>query len=320
MKAAIVTQYGPPDVIRVEDVEKPVPGDNEVLIAVRAAAINPFDKYFRQGRYLIRPITGLRRPKHTRMGADLAGRVEAVGKQVTQFKPGDEVFGVGRGSVAEYVCTIEGKIAPKPASITFEEAAAVPAAGCTALQGLRNAGRIQSGQKVLIVAAAGGVGSFAVQIAKAFGATVTAVCSTKSVEMVRSIGADRVIDYKREDFTESGERYDLILDSAGDRPIAAIRRVMTPAGIYLMNAGASGGVLGPFPRIIGARILSAFVKQTLTMFSARIDQKDLLALKDLIDAKKVRPVIDRKYALADVVAAMRYFEEGHASGKVVITI
>ncbi len=326
MKAIVYHGYGSPDVLQCEEIEKPTAGDDDVLIKVRAASVNPLDRHLMRGSYIIRPLTGLRKPRITCPGRDLAGQVEAVGRNVTQFKPGDEVFGVSRrGTCAEYVCADEKKLALKPANLTFEQAAAVPVAAITALQGLRDKGRIQPGQRVLINGAAGGVGTFAVQIAKAFGADVTGVCSTRNVDMVRSIGADQVIDYTQEDFTQSGQRYDLILDNVGNRSLSDYRRVLTSKGILVLNGG---GMLrqkedrgfGALARSLKALLLSPFVSQKVVMFLASINKQDLVVLKELMEAKKVIPVIDRCYTLRKVPEAIRYLGEGHARGKVVITL
>jgi NADPH:quinone reductase-like Zn-dependent oxidoreductase len=321
MNAIVYRSYGPPDVLACEDVEKPTARDDQVLIKVRAASVNPLDWHFMRGEpYFLRVGSGLRKPKVTRLGVDLAGQVEAVGRNVTQFQPGDEVFGTSRGAFAEYVCAAEKAVALKPANVTFEQAAAVPVAGLSALQALRDKGRIQPGQKVLVNGAAGGVGTFAVQIARSFGADVTGVCSTRNVDMVRSIGADRVIDYTRDDFTEGGQRYDLILDCIGNRPLSACRRVMSPGGFYVAVGGSGGRAIGPLARMLGAAVLSRFVSQHLVMFLASLNKGDLVVLKGLIEAGKVTPVIDRSYALREVPEAIRYLEEGHARGKVVITM
>jgi NADPH:quinone reductase-like Zn-dependent oxidoreductase len=323
MKAIVYHNYGSPEVLKCEKLEKPTAGDDEVLIKVRAASVNPLDWHFMRGApYIVRIQTGLSKPKNTRLGVDLAGQVEAVGRNVTQFQPGDEVFGVSRGAFAEYVCAPEKALAPKPANLTFEQAAAVPVAGAfSALQGLRDKGRIQPGQKVLINGAAGGVGTFAVQIAKAFGATVTGVCSTRNVDMVRSIGADHVIDYTQEDFARSGQRYDLILDCAANHSLSACRRVMSPRGIYVIVGGPDRGRwIGPLISPLKALLLSRFVSQKLLMFLASANKEDLVVLKELIEAKKVTPVIDRCYTLSEVPEAIRYLEEGHARGKVIITL
>ena len=326
MKAAVYTRYGPPDVVHITDVEKPSPKDNEVLIKVRAASVNPLDWHFMRGTpYFLRIMAGLRKPKVTRLGVDVAGQVEAVGRNVTQFKPGDEVFGACRGAFAEYTCTSESALVMKPDNVTFEQAASVPIAAFTALQGLRDKGHIQPGQKVLINGAAGGVGTFAVQIAKSFGADVTGVCSTRNVDMVRSIGADHVIDYTLEDFTKSGplydQRYDLFFDCVGNHSLLACRRVLNPKGIYIAVGGPSGRwMIGPLTRAITALVLSRFVSQNLVMVLARPSKKDLSVMRELMKAGKVTPVIDKRYRLSEVPEAIRYLEEGHARGKVVITL
>jgi len=322
MKAAVYTRYGPPDVVQIKDVEKPVPKDDEVLIRVRAASVNPYDWHFMRGMpYLVRMLAGLRKPKDTRLGADVAGRVEAVGRNVTQFKPGDEVFGLCKGAFAEYACTPESKLVTKPDNVTFEQAASVPIAAFTALQGLRDKGHIQLGQKVLINGAAGGVGTFAVQIAKSFGADVTGVCSTRNVDMARSIGADRVIDYTQAHFTKSGQRYDLILDCVGNHSLLACRRVLSPEGIYIQVGGPTGRwMIGLLARLIKALVLSRFVSQKLVMVGAKPSKDDLTILRELMKTVKVTPVIDKCYRLSEVPEAIRYLEEGHARGKVVITL
>ena len=322
MKAAVYTRYGSPDVVQIKDVEKPVPKDNEVLIEVRAASVNPLDWHFMRGTpYFVRILAGLRKPKITRLGVDVAGQVEAVGRNVTQFKPGDAVFGSCRGAFAEYVCTSESTLVMKPDNVTFEQAASAPVAAFTVLQGLRDKGQIQPGQKVLINGAAGGVGTFAVQIAKSFGADVTGVCSTRNVDMVRSIGADRVIDYTREDFTKSGQRYDLIFDSVGNHSLLACRRVLNPKGIYIAVGGPSGRwMIGPLARGITAPVLSRFVSQKLAMVLARPNKEDLTIMHELMETGKVTSVIDKRYRLSEVPEAIRYLEEGHARGKVVITL
>lgn len=314
MKAIICTQYGSPDVLHLTEVEKPTPKDNEILIQVRAASVNPHDVHSLRGKpYILRIQTGLRKPKNTRLGVDVAGQVEAVGRNVTEFQPGDEVFGVRAGSFAEYVCTQGKALALKPAHLTFEQAAAVPVAGLTALQALRDKGQIQPGQKVLINGAAGGVGTFAVQIAKALGAEVTAVCSTRNVEMVQALGADQVIDYTQENFTQSGQTYDLLLDAVGNHSLSACRRVVQATGAYVMVAGSP-------THLLKAVILSRFARQRLVFFIATNNREDLVFLKELIEAGKVTPVIDRRYTLREVPEAIRYLGEGHARGKVVIKV
>jgi NADPH:quinone reductase-like Zn-dependent oxidoreductase len=325
MKAIVYRQYGPPNVLQLEEMAKPTAGDNEVLIKVRAAALNPYDWHFMRGLpYLVRIIAGLNKPKVTRLGFDVAGEVEAVGKKVTQLKPGDAVFGAcsgaHAGAFAEYACTPESALATKPANVTFEQAAAVPLAAFTALQGLRDKGHIQPGQKVLVNGAAGGVGSFAVQIAKSFGAEVTGVCSTRNVEMVRSIGANRVIDYTREDFTKSDQRHDLFFDTVGNHSLTACRRVLNPNGILVMAGGKSGRLKMGLMRGVRARVLSGLSSRKLVGIFAKGNKEDLLFMRGLLEAGKVTPAIDRCYKLSEVPEAIRYVEEGHARGKVVITV
>jgi NADPH:quinone reductase-like Zn-dependent oxidoreductase len=321
MKAIVYSHYGPPDVLRCEEIEKPTAGDDEVLIKVRAAAVNPLDWHFMRGTpYFLRMMAGLRKPRDKRLGVDVAGEVEAAGKNVTSFKPGDEVFGSCRGAFAEYARAAESALVTKPGNVTFEQAAAVSVAARTALQGLRDAGEIQSGQKVLINGAAGGVGTFAVQIAKSFGADVTGVCSTRNVELVRSIGADRVIDYTREDFTKGGQRYDLVFDAVGNHSLLACRRILNPQGRYVGVGGPSGRwMIGPLAGALAAPVLSRFVSQKLFTVLARPSKKDLAIVRDLMEAGKVTPVIDRRYRLSEVPEAIRYLEAGHARGKVVVT-
>ena len=322
MKAVVFCDYGSPDVLRYVDVDKPVPGDDQVLVRVRAAALNPLDWHRMRGTpYFARLEMGLRKPKSIGLGVDFSGTVEAIGKSVTQFKPGDEVFGARTGALAEYVAVrADRAVVPKPANVTFEQAAAVPVAAITALQGLRDKGKLQPGQKVLVNGASGGVGTFAVQIARSIGADVTGVCSTRNLDLVRSIGADRVVDYTREDFTSSGQRYDLILDNVGNHSLLASRRALTPSGRYVMVGGPSGRWLDPMPRALDAFVLSRFVSQEMGMMLAELNKQDLSTLRDLLEAGKVKPVVDRRYRLSEVPAAMRYLEEGHARGKVVITL
>ena len=321
MKAAVYRMYGQPEVIQLEDHPAPTPGDDEVLVKIRAAAVNPMDYHFIGGTMIVRLMTGLRRPKQTRPGVDLAGEVEAIGRNVTRFRVGDAVFGVARGSFAQCACAKERQLALKPANATFEQAAAVPVAGLTALQSLRDKGCVQPGQRVLINGAAGGVGTFAVQIAKAFGAEVTAVCSTKGVELVRSLGADHVIDYTRDDFTRGDAKYDLLVDCAGTRSLRECRRVMTPKGTYVgIGARPGGRWVGPLPQVLKLLVSGRFVSQRVVLFVASINPGDLTVMKDLIEAGKVTPVIDRSYELSEVVAAVRHAKEGHALGKVVITV
>ena len=325
MKAIVYEVYGSPDVLQVKDIQKPVVGDDDVLVRVRAAALNPLDWHFMRGEpYLMRLMTGLLKPKTNCLGADLAGQVEAVGKNVTRFGPGDDVFADIAdgpwGSLAEYVCVSDDWLEPKPTNLTFEQAAAVPLAGNTALQGLRDVGRIEAGQRVLIIGASGGVGTFAVQLAKWFGAEVTGVCSTRNVDLVRSLGADHVIDYTREDFARGVQRYDLIFQLAGTRSASDCRRALTPRGTLVLSSGDGGGHwLGPLFRLVRALALSPFVGQKLVTFVTKKNRNDLLTMKGLIEAGNVTPVIDRQYTLSEVPEAMRYLEEGHARGKVVIT-
>jgi NADPH:quinone reductase-like Zn-dependent oxidoreductase len=317
MKAIVHTQYGPSEVLQFTEVARPTPKDNEVLIRVHAASINPVDRYLMRGAPLLRLIPGLRKPKFTGLGLDVAGRVEAVGSNVTQFRPGDEVFGACRGAFAEYVCAREDKLALKPVNSSFEDAAALPIAAITALQGFRDKGRIQRGHRVLIDGASGGVGTFAVQIAKSFGAEVTAVCSTRNVDIARSIGADHVIDYTREDFTKSGQRYDLIMGANAHHSIFDYRRALSQDGIYVI---VGGGLARIFQSVLLAPLLSRIGSKKMCFFIANINQKDLVSLKELLEAGKVVPVIDRRYPLNKVAEALRYLEEGHAQGKIVITV
>jgi NADPH:quinone reductase-like Zn-dependent oxidoreductase len=323
MKAIVQDEYGSPDVLELADIDQPVVKDNEVLVRVGAAGVDPGVWHLMAGLpYLIRIMGfGLRAPNTRVRGTDLAGRVEAVGKDVTEFQPGDEVFGSGDGSFAEYASAREDKIAPKPANLTMEQAAAVPASALTALQGLRDRGQIQPGQKVLIIGASGGVGTYAVQLAKAFGAEVTGVCSTTKVDMVRSIGADHVIDYTREDFADGADLYDLILDTAGNRSLSHLRRALTPEGtLVIVGAETGGRWLGGSDRQLRALMLSPFVSQKLRAFIATASKEDLVVLTELIEAGKVAPVIDSTYPLSETPEAIRYIEEGHARGKVVITV
>ncbi len=321
MKAIVHHRYGSPDVLEFRDVDNPAVGDDGVLVRVRAASVNPYDWHMMRGLpYVARLDAGLRAPKRQVPGIDLAGRVEAVGPNVTQFRPGDEVFGQSAGTFAEYVCARESGLAPKPTDLTFEQAAAIPCAAFTALQGLRDRGRIKPGQKVLINGAAGGVGTFAVQIAKSFGADVTGVCSTTNVEMVRSIGAEQVIDYTQEDFARSGVRYDLILDAVGNRSLSDYRRVLVPTGVLAIAGAADGRWIAPLALPIKAVVLSRFASQDLVPFLAARRKDDLVLLTELIEARKVTPVIDRSYPLSEAAEAVRYLEKRHARGKVVITV
>jgi NADPH:quinone reductase-like Zn-dependent oxidoreductase len=326
MKAVVYTDYGPPDVLQIKDIKKPVPDDNQVLVKVRATSVNPYDWHFIRGTpYVMRAMmVGLRKPKDPRLGVDYAGTVEAVGKNVTQFKPGDEVFGGRGGAFAEYVCArADRAITLKPVNVTFEQAACVPLAGSTALQGLRDGGHVQPGQKVLINGASGGVGTFAVQIAKSLGADVTGVCSTRNLDLVRSLGADHVIDYTKEDFMKGDQRYDVILDNVGTQPLSGFRRVLTPKGNYVMIGGGGpndGKWVGPMARPIKAMVMSPFIDQKMGMFMAKQDKSDLNILADLMQSGKVKPIIDRTYPFSQIADAIRYLEQGHARGKVVITV
>jgi NADPH:quinone reductase-like Zn-dependent oxidoreductase len=322
MKAIVYEEYGSPDVLELKEVEKPTPKDDEVLIKVHAASVNAADLHLlRADPFLVRLSSGILKPKNKILGADIAGRVEAVGSNVKQFKPGDEVFGdisaCGWGGFAEYVCARENALVLKPANITSEESAAVPMAAVTALQGLRDKGQIQPGQKVLINGASGGVGTFAVQIAKSFGAEVTGVCSTGKLDMVRSIGADHVIDYTQEDFTQNGHRYDLILAANGYHSISDYKRVLTPKGTYVMSGGAGAQL---FQAMLQGPWISMTGSQKMGNLLAKPNNADLAFVKDLLEAGKVVPVIDKRYPLSEVPEALRYLEEGHAMGKVVITI
>jgi NADPH:quinone reductase-like Zn-dependent oxidoreductase len=320
MKAIVYTKYGSPDVLHLKDVEKPTPKDDEVLIKIRAASVNAYDWHFLTADiFLIRLMGGgLLKPKDSRLGADIAGQVETVGRNVKQFQPGDEVFGdIGHGGFAEYVCAPESRLALKPTNLSFEEAAAVPMAALTALQGLRDEGRIQPGQKVLVNGASGGVGTFAVQIAKAFGAEVTAVCSPRNLEQAHALGADLVIDYTREDFTQNGEQYDLIFAANGYHPLSAYKRALTPQGIYVMAGGTMAQI---FQAMLLGSWMSKKGGKKMGGVSAKIDQKDLGIIKELLEAGKVVPVIDKRYPLSEAAEALRYLGEGHARGKVVITV
>jgi len=325
MKAIAYEGYGSADVLEVKEVRKPDIESDGVLLRVRAASANPYDWHVMRGvPYIARLMaTGLRKPKYSVLGTDVAGEVEVVGNAVTRFRPGDEVFGfVGSGGFAEYVSAPEKLLAVKPANLSFQQAATVPLAAVTALQGLRDAGAIRSGQKVLIVGASGGVGTFAVQIAKWYGAEVTGVCSTRNLAMVRSIGADRVIDYTREDFTRTGQRYDLIFQLAGTASPSACRRALTAAGRLVLSSGDSPGrIIGPVGRIIKALLLSPFIGgQTMRPLIAKPSSADLQFLRELIEAGRITPVIDRTYALSEAPDAIRYLETGHARGKVVISV
>src|SRR5438445_6039317 len=325
MKAIVYSDYGLSN-LKLENIEKPVPNDDQILVKVRAASINPYDWHFVEGTpYIMRMMgVGLRKPKDIQLGVDFAGTVEAVGKNVTQFKPGDDVFGGRGGAFAEYVCRrATGAIALKPANLTFEQAASLNIAGITALQGVRDKGKVQPGQKVLINGASGGVGTFAVQIAKSFGAEVTGVCSTRNLEMVRSLGADHVIDYTKEDFTKGDQRYDVILDNVPNHSLSECRRVLNPQAKYVLIGGGGPNDsrwIGPFGRIIQTMVMAPFVSQKMDMMMAQLTKSDLAILGDMMQSGKVKPVIDRTYKLSELPAAIAYLEEGHARGKVVITV
>lgn len=320
MKAMINTHYGSPDVLKFNEVDKPTPKKNEVLVKIHAASVNAGDWHLLRGTpFPVKLVFGIRKPKVQILGTDIAGQVEAVGQDVTQFKPGDAVFadlsGFGFGAFAEYKCVPENGLVAKPVGITFEQAAAVPSAALTALQGLRDKGKLQPGQKVLIHGASGGVGSFAVQIAKSFGAEVTAVCSTQKMEMVRSIGADHVIDYTQEDCTDVGQRFDLIFDAAAFRSIFDFKRALKPKGIYVFAGGSGNGLLQVM--LLGP-LISLFSGKKMTSMLVRPNQKDLAFIGDLIEAGKVTPFIDRRFPLHEVANAIRYVEDRHVQGKVVI--
>jgi NADPH:quinone reductase-like Zn-dependent oxidoreductase len=325
MKAIVHCDYGVAN-LKLADIEKPTPNDDQILVRVRAASVNPYDWHFVEGTpYVIRAMgIGLRKPKDIRLGVDFAGTVEAAGKNVTHFKPGDEVFGGRSGAFAEYVCPrAAGSVALKPASVTFEQAASINIAGITALQAVRDKGKIQPGQKVLINGASGGVGTFAVQIAKSFGADVTGVCSTRNIELVRSLGADHVIDYTKEDFTKSDQRYDVMLDNVANHSLSECRRVLTPNGIYVLIGGGGAneqGLLGGLAKAITAKLFSSFVSQKMGMMMAEPSNKDLALLAEMMESGKLKPVIDRTYKLDQLPDAIRYVEQGHARGKVVVTV
>jgi len=327
MKAIACHGYGAPeDVLRFTDVDEPVVTDDEVLVRVRATSVNPADWHLVRGEpYIARLQVGLRRPSFRVPGCDVAGQVEAVGENVTTLQLGDEVYGSpflrGFGAFAERVCISEKLVAPKPANLSFDHAATVPLAASTALQGLRDHGRIEPGHRVMVIGASGGVGTFAVQIAKSIGAEVTGVCSTRNVDMVRSLGADQVIDYTNEDVTEGGQRYDLVLQAAGTLSPSDCRRMLVPTGTLVQISGDSGGRwIGAVDRLVVARLLSPFVSQRLVSFTVRPNKEDLQALKELVEARKITPVIDRTYSLGEVPEALRYLEEGHARGKVAVTV
>jgi NADPH:quinone reductase-like Zn-dependent oxidoreductase len=321
MKAIVRDRYGSPDVLKLQEVEKPELTEDGVLVRVQAASMARGDWYTLTGVYVGRAEMGLRKPKSSLIGGDFAGTVEAVGRDVTEFQPGDEVFGGKSGAFAEYVCARARSVALKPARLTFEEAAAVPTSALTALQGLRDRGQIEPGQKVLINGASGGVGTFAVQIAKALGAEVTAVCSTRNVDLVRSIGADHVVDYTREDFTRSAERYDLMFDNAGSKSWSECKRVLKPHATVVLVGGQMGNrLLGPMGHVIKMRLAGMLSSRKVVFFVAKVNSADMEVLRELLEAGKVTPVIDRRYELSEIADAFRYMGEGHAQGKVVITL
>lgn len=320
MKAAVFKSYGPPEVLMIEEIEKPTPTDDEVLVKVCASSVNPVEWYGMTGLFLARIGNGLFKPKDTRLGADFAGVVEAVGKNVTDFKPSDEVFGGRSGAFAEYVC-VQKAIAHKPANITFEQAGGVAIAAITALQSLRDHGQLQAGQKVLINGASGGVGTFAVQIAKALGAEVTGVCSTRNVELIRSLGADHVIDYTKEDFTRNGKRYDLLLDIAGNRSWSECKRVLNPkANLVIVGGPKSNRWIGPLGHVIKVRLAALGASQKVVFCMASLKREDLVVLKDMFERGQVKPFVDRTYPMNEISEAMRYLGTGHAKGKIIVTM
>jgi NADPH:quinone reductase-like Zn-dependent oxidoreductase len=321
MKAIVQDKYGSPDVLQLKDIDKPLVNDDEVLVRVHAAAVNIGDWHLLRGvPYVMRTVVGLRRPKREIPGTDVAGRVESVGGGVKQLRPGDEVFGWCEGAFAEYACAPENNYLPKPANITFEQAAAVGDSAFTALNAVRNQGKVQPGHEVLINGASGGVGTFAVQIAKSFGARVTGVCSRRNIDLVRSIGADRVIDYTREDFTQSGQRYDVMLDAVGSRSLSDCRRTLTPRGTYVLVGVLKLGRWFGLARQLEVLSLSPFVRQKMRVFIVRHNREDLIALKKLVEAGTLTPVIDRRYQLSEVPMALQHQGEGHAQGKIVIAV
>lgn len=321
MKAIVQARYGSPDVLSLREVDKPVPGEYEVLVRVRAAAVNIGDLHLLRGvPYVMRLVIGVRRPRREIPGLDIAGQVEAVGQNVQQLRPGDEVYGWCNGAFAEYACATENRLLPKPANLTLEQSAAVGDSAFTALAAVRDQGQVQPGQRVLINGASGGVGTFAVQIAKWLGANVTGVCSTRSVDMVRSIGADRVIDYTKEDLAQTGQLYDAMLDLVGNRSLSDCRRTLTPRGTYVVVGVKDMDRWFGLGRQIKALALSPFVRQRMRVFVVRHNKQDLAVLKELVETGKVTPIIDRRYALSDVSDALRYLGEGHSQGKIVITV
>ena len=322
MNAIVYYEYGPPDVLRCEEIDKPIPGEKEVLLKIHAASLNPYDWHFIRGEpYAVRLMAGIGKPKNKRLGSDVAGVVEALGPNVTQFKPGDAVYGLCQGAFGEFVCTAETKLVKKPESMSFEHAASIPIAALTALQALRDKGKIQSQHNVLVNGASGGVGTFGVQIAKSFGAKVTGVTSTRNLDLVRSIGADHVIDYTQHDFTKGDQRFDLILDCVGNHPFSECRRVLNHNGKLIAAGGKTDNwMVAPIASMVSAMFQSIFVSQRQVSILAKMNQSDLLALNELLSTRKVTPVIDRLCKLDEIPAAIRYLEQGHARGKVIMTI
>lgn len=321
MKAIVQDGYGPPDVLKLRNIDTPIVKDNEVLVRVTAAGLHAGDGFTVRGApFPVRFVTGLFKPKYGVPGYDVAGHVEAVGKDVTRFQPGDEVFGSCEGSCAEFVCTVEDHLAPKPSNLTFVEAAAISTSALAALHALRDTGKVQPGQKVLINGAAGGVGTFAVQIAKSFGAEVTGVCSTRNVEMVRSIGADHVVDYTQQDFTQGEQRYDLIFDNVENRSLSDCRRVLAPQGTLILNSGTGAQGMALLVRLVKPLLLSPFVSQNLCRYLSTPNHADLVVLKELVEAGQVTPMIDRTFPLEETADAIGYIETGHARGKIVIVV
>jgi NADPH:quinone reductase-like Zn-dependent oxidoreductase len=321
MKAILYHSYAPPDVLKIEEVEKPIVGENDVLVKVKAVAVNPYDWHFMRGKpYVMRLMTGLFKPKNPKFGADYSGIVEAVGAKVAIFRPGDEVYGCKHGAFAEFVITSEKGLALKPKNLSIEEAAAVPMAALTALQALRDPGGIKSGQKVLVNGASGGVGTYGVQIAKSYGCEVTGVCSGKNAEMVRSIGADHVIDYTKVDFARTGDKYDLILDTIGNRSIFDFKRALTETGTYVGVGAGPGNWVGPVIGFVVVRVVGWFGRQHLTGMMARITRQDLVHIAKLIESGKLKPIIERRYSFEQIPEAITHLETGRVAGKLVITV
>jgi NADPH:quinone reductase-like Zn-dependent oxidoreductase len=321
MRAVLYCSYGDPDVLAIDEIEKPTPGPAQLLVRVQAASVNPLESHFMRGEpYLMRFGNGLRKPSAIRLGVDFAGTVEAVGSEVTTFKPGDAVFGGRNGALADYVVVAARSVVAKPANLSFSQAAAVPVAALTALQAVRDKGRVRAGQQVLVNGASGGVGTFVVQIAKSFGATVTGVSSTRNLELVRTLGADHTVDYTRGDYTRGTARYDVIIDMVGNHSLRANRGVLQPDGIYVMVGGPSGRWIAPLDRVVGMMAVRPFVSQELTFFISTLNVADLDTLRDLMQAGTITPVIDREYPLEQVAAALRHLETGRARGKIVVTL